>query len=226
MCLGHTHALSGLAAGAATATLYLHAPLPEAAMLTGLTAAFAMAPDMDQRCSSAGRSLGFLSAGACWLIGEVSGGHRHLSHSAAGVAAFTALAWAAGHWRGTWEGRAGLALLLAVTLAAALGALGAKGHLGDATAIAGALGVTWYLPALALVPLACALGCASHLLGDSLTDEGIPLLLPLSKTHFRLLPEPLAFTTGTRPERWVVAPGLIVALGWIAWHAVSVPGWL
>ena len=31
----------------------------------------------------------------------------------------------------------------------------------------------------------------------------------------RLLPEPLAFTTGTRPERWVVAPAMVAALAWL-----------
>ena len=29
---------------------------------------------------------------------------------------------------------------------------------------------------------------------------------------FRVLPEPLAFTTGTRPERWFVVPLLFIAL--------------
>jgi membrane-bound metal-dependent hydrolase YbcI (DUF457 family) len=41
---------------------------------------------------------------------------------------------------------------------------------------------------------------------------GLLLLWPLSRQHVRLLPEPLAFTTGTRPERWFVAPLLFVAL--------------
>jgi hypothetical protein len=48
-----------------------------------------------------------------------------------------------------------------------------------------------------------------------LTNEGIPIAWPLSRQHVRLLPEPLAFTTGTRPERWVVAPLLLVALVWL-----------
>jgi hypothetical protein len=33
-----------------------------------------------------------------------------------------------------------------------------------------------------------------------LTKEGIPIAWPLSRVHVRLLPEPLAFTTGTRPD--------------------------
>ena len=68
---------------------------------------------------------------------------------------------------------------------------------------------------LALVPWAIAAGTATHLLGDMLTNQGIPIAWPLSRQHVRLLPEPLAFTTGTRPERWVVAPLLLVALVWL-----------
>lgn len=223
---GITHATSGLAAGAAVGTLVLHAPLPKAALLTGLTAAFALLPDADQRCSSAGRSLGFVSQGICWVIGKLSGGHRHLTHSIAGIAVFTGLAWECGTFRHTWEGKAGLLLLLSIAIAAALGALGAGGHVGDAAAILAAAGIIWYQPALALVPLTCALGCAVHIAGDALTIEGVPLLEPLSRAHFRLLPRPLAFTTGTRPERWVVAPALVVATAWLAWKAAAVPGWL
>jgi LexA-binding, inner membrane-associated putative hydrolase len=65
------------------------------------------------------------------------------------------------------------------------------------------------------VPWAIAAGTATHLVGDMLTDEGIPIAWPLSRVHFRLLPEPLAFTTGTRPERWVVAPLMLAALVWL-----------
>jgi hypothetical protein len=46
-----------------------------------------------------------------------------------------------------------------------------------------------------------------------LTDEGIPIAWPWSRRHIRLLPEPLAFTTGTLPERWVIAPAMMAALG-------------
>ena len=50
---------------------------------------------------------------------------------------------------------------------------------------------------------------------QGLTNEGIPIAWPLSRFHVRLLPEPLAFTTGTRPERWVVAPAMLAALVWL-----------
>jgi membrane-bound metal-dependent hydrolase YbcI (DUF457 family) len=68
---------------------------------------------------------------------------------------------------------------------------------------------------LALIPWMIAVGTATHLAGDMLTNEGIPIAWPLSRRHVRLLPEPFAFTTGTRPERWVVAPLLLMALVWL-----------
>jgi membrane-bound metal-dependent hydrolase YbcI (DUF457 family) len=94
-------------------------------------------------------------------------------------------------------------------------ALTIGGHFADLLAIAGAAAMLYYGYAVALVPWAIAAGTATHLVGDMLTNQGIPIAWPLSRQHIRLLPEPLAFTTGTRPERWVVAPLLLVALVWL-----------
>jgi len=86
---------------------------------------------------------------------------------------------------------------------------------------------------LTLIPVAVALGCATHIAGDMLTDSGCPLLLPLSQYRFKWWPEPLAFTTGTMPEVAIVDPVLLVALagliGWVVapgaelhvWHAAT-----
>jgi len=226
VCLGRTHALSGLAAGAAASTLYLHLDPPHAAFCAALTAGFATLPDLDSCGSTASRSLGFLSEGFAWVVRTVSGGHRHATHSALGVGIFTVLAWAACHYRHTWAGLGGLLLLLTLGIAAGLRALGLLRHLDDIAAIVAASAIVGTQYGLTLMPLACGLGVAVHIVGDMCTDEGVPLAWPLSQAHFRLLPGPLAFTTGTRPETWVVAPGLMVALGWLCWHAAAVPGWL
>ena len=54
-------------------------------------------------------------------------------------------------------------------------------------------------------------------------------LFPLSQHRFHLLPEPLAFTTGTRPELLFVDPLLTVALvvlaGWVADPAFVTAQW-
>lgn len=61
----------------------------------------------------------------------------------------------------------------------------------------------------------------THVAGDMLTAEGCPLLYPLSGLRFRLLPRPLAFTTGTKPELWLLDPALVAGLGLLVYRAVS-----
>lgn len=217
---GYTHALSGLAAGAAAGEYVTHLPVASTAILAVLAAGFATVPDLDQCHSTAARSLGFLSHGFAWAVQKVSGGHRHGSHSVLGVAVFTALAWAACHYRATIPGRAGLAFTVALAVASALRALRIGGHHSDGLGIAAAGLVVWQGWGLALIPVACAIGCATHLAGDALTDEGIPVAWPLTKAHYKLLPEPLSFTTDTKPERWLLSPVLVLVLGFLAWHAV------
>lgn len=220
--LGHSHALSGAVAGTAAGAYLLHAPLPQTALLAGLTAGFATLPDLDSVGSCCARSLGFLSVGFAHLVRLVSGGHRHATHSAIGVAVFTAAAWAACHWRHSLAGHIALGAFLALAIAAALRALRFRDHGADLLAAGGAAVLAWSGWGLALVPLACGLGCATHVLGDMLTDEGCPVAWPLSLRHFRLWPEPLAFTTGTRPELWCVTPVLTTALLALGWHAMAV----
>ena len=131
-----------------------------------------------------------MTKGFAWLIEHVSGGHRHGTHSLAGIAAFTGAAYVAEHYRRTLGGKIVLGLLLVLVLAAGLRALKIGGHFGDLMAI--------------------------------------PIAWPWSRRHIRLLPEPLALTTGTLPERWVVAPGMVAALGWLVAVGAKVrpAGWL
>jgi membrane-bound metal-dependent hydrolase YbcI (DUF457 family) len=101
-------------------------------------------PDIDHPDGSVAYSFGYVTKGFAWLIEHVSGGHRHGTHSLAGIAAFTGAAYVADHYRRTLGRKIALGLLLVLVLAAGL-----------------------------------------------------------------------AFTTGTLPERWLVAPGMVVALGWL-----------
>jgi membrane-bound metal-dependent hydrolase YbcI (DUF457 family) len=231
--LGHSHALSGAVVGVA-AGIVLHLPDPRLAALAGFTAGMALLPDLDKCGSSPARCLGFLSEAFAWLIGKLSGGHRHATHSALGIAAFTGLAWVSCHYRGDWAGKAGLALLMALSAAAALEALHiVRGRAADLIGIAVAAAEVRYGYGLTLIPLATAIGCSTHIAGDALTDSGVPLLWPLSEYRFKLLPEPLAFTTGTGPEILFVDPLLTGALlilgGWVVdpgfvtahWHSFT-----
>ncbi len=218
--LGHTHALSGAATGAAAGTV-LHAGSSGGAALALLCAGFATVPDLDHCGTTASRSFGFLTEAFAWLVSKASGGHRHGTHSILGVAAFTALTWLACVFRRDLPGRIGLGLLLAIAMASGLRALRLGGHFADLAAIAGAVAVCatgWHLT---LIPVAAATGTATHILGDMLTTEGCPLAWPASTRHARLLPRPLAFTTGTWREHYIVTPVLIAALAWLGYRAAA-----
>ena len=219
--LGHSHALSGAVTGIATG-IFLHLPVPQIAALAGFTAGMALLPDLDKCGSSPARCLGFLSEAIAWAAGRISGGHRHATHSVLGVAVSTGLAWACCQFRHDWAGKAGLALLMALSAAAALEALHiARGHAADLIAIGVAAAEIWFGYGLRLIPLAVLIGCATHIAGDMLTDSGCMLGFPVSRQRFHLLPEPLAFTTGTRPELLIVDPILSGALLVLAALAVD-----
>ena len=210
--LGHSHALSGAVTGIATG-IFLHLPGPQIAALAGFTAGMALLPDLDKCGSSPARCLGFLSEAIAWAAGRISGGHRHATHSVLGVAIFTGLAWACCQFRHDWAGKAGLALLLTLSAAAALEALHvARGHAADILAIGVAAGVVWFGYGMRLMPVAVLVGCSTHIAGDMLTDSGCMLGFPVFRHRFHLLPEPFAFTTGTRPELLIVDPILTGAL--------------
>jgi membrane-bound metal-dependent hydrolase YbcI (DUF457 family) len=231
--LGHSHALSGGVTGLA-AGIVLQMSIPQTAALAGFTAGMALLPDLDKCGSSPARCLGFLSEAVAWTIGRISGGHRHATHSFLGIAIFTGLAWVSCHFRYDWEGKAGLALLMTLTVAGALEALHiARSHVADLMGIGVAAWEVWLGYGLRLIPLAVFIGCCTHIAGDMLTDSGCMLGYPAFRHRFHLLPEPLAFTTGTRPELLIVDPlltgALVVLAGWATdpafvaaqWHAFA-----
>ncbi|HEY5016918.1 MAG TPA: metal-dependent hydrolase [Streptosporangiaceae bacterium] len=231
--LGHSHALSGGVTGIGTGIL-LHMSIPQITALAGLTAGMALLPDLDKCGSSPARSLGFVSEGVAWTIGRISGGHRHATHSFLGIALFTGLAWISCHFRSDWGGKAGLALLMTLSVAAGLKALHiARSHVADLIGIGVASWEVWFGYGLRLIPLAVLLGCCTHIAGDMLTDSGCMLWFPAWRRRFHLLPEPFAFTTGTAPELLIVDPlltgALLVLAGWATdpafvvaqWHALA-----
>jgi membrane-bound metal-dependent hydrolase YbcI (DUF457 family) len=231
--LGHSHSLSGAVTGTAAGIL-LHMPVPQTAALAGFTAGMALLPDLDKCGSSPARSLGFLSEAVAWTIAKISGGHRHATHSVLGIAIFTILAWVSCQFRADWGGKAGLALLMTLSVAGGLEALHiARSHVADLTGIAVASGEIWYGYGLHLIPLAVLLGTSTHIAGDMLTDSGCMLGYPAMRHRFHLLPEPFAFTTCTRPELLIVDPllmgALLVLAAWAAdpafvasqWHAFT-----
>ncbi len=219
MCTGRTHALSGAVAGTALSAAVWHASRPAVAFAALVTAGAAVLPDLDHPDATVAHTFGLVTQTFAWLVGRLSGGHRHLTHSLSGVAVFTGAAFLADTFRHSWPGRIGLGLLLILLFASALRALKLGGHAADLLAGAAAAAMVWTGYGLTLIPYAVAAGCLVHIAGDMCTDSGCPVLAPLSREDYRLLPEPFAFTTGTRPETLIVRPLLVVGLAMVvAWN--------
>lgn len=196
----------------------MHEPAAPLTLFAGLTSAYALANDLDCHGGTEARSFGVITEALAWFVTKISGGHRRGTHSAVGVAAFTAVAWLACLFRHTWPGRIALGVILAVGLASAMDALHLHRHGGNLLACAGAAFMCWTGYGLALVPIAAALGTATHIAGDMLTLDGCPLAWPATLREFHLLPRGLRFRTGRWPEHFVVAPLLLAALGFLLYR--------
>lgn len=238
--LGRDHALSGAAAFAMIAP-ELHVTGVHLAAGTVLAAGAAVLPDIDHPDSTISRSFGYLTRGFAWAVEKVSGGHRHGTHSLAGIAVFAALSWAAVSWRAggpcwhspqcpsgftqvrlasPWHLLPELAVLT-LLYAAGLRCLRLGGHLCDLLGLVLAAATIWSGQDTATtpaghVPLAVAviaLGCGMHIAGDELTHGGCPWLWPVSRHEFHLLPGPMQITTSKLAERAIVSPLLLMLLG-------------
>jgi membrane-bound metal-dependent hydrolase YbcI (DUF457 family) len=210
--------IGGLAAGAAAGEYLLHLPVGGTAALAAWSGAFAVLPDIDQRGSCVARGLGFLSDTVARFARWACRGHRHFTHTLPGAILAAGLADAGAYYRHDLGARCALGLLLALTFAGAARAFRVHRHLADAVGVPAAavfVATGW---GLSLVVIGAFTGVFSHILADSCTDEGTPLLWPVRHRHVKFLPEPLSFTTGTQPER-VFALALTAALGWVAYQA-------
>lgn len=238
---GYSHALTGAAAwltltsGSAAALGWYEQPGQVA--LTGAVACAgaALLPDLDHPQGTIAWSLPPVKAGDLTLIPSptqalcsgvetISGGHRHGTHSLLGIAAFTAVAWAASLVQITVDGRAvaiGSGLFIVLLVAFAVKALRisrnlSRGTGGRRSLVGGLLGswlgpwllalgtagvATWVLgERWAWLPVAVGVGALLHNLGDSLTVEGVPWLWPWN-------PKP--------PKALLKVPGVGGMVGWV-----------
>jgi hypothetical protein len=211
--LGHSHALSGLAAGAATLPW---APVQgTVAQVAWISAAggFAMLPDLDQRGSTISRMWGPATDVPSGVVGTIAQGHRWGTHDAIlAPAVFGLLAYlAAGAY---WSSL----LLLAVAIGLALRALHFVIPGRAENTVIGNLVLAWggawflleYSPGPAWLPWAVAVGVLTHIAGDFLTKEGIPVPLFWLVRRSRLAP--IHLRTGAFVERAVLVPAFLVAI--------------
>lgn len=232
--MAHSHACTGLAAGAATLPL---APVHDLAGTLGWVAAWggaALLPDFDQGSlnwrrgfprptgSTAATMWGPVSTAAASVVGRLAGGHRWGTHDPVlAPVAFGALAWAAALNRWT------SLLLLAFVIAAALRACHfvvpgrlettVVGNLVLSWGAAWAV-LTWTSTDLTWLPWAVAGGVLVHVLGDWLTVGGVPLPLAVLLAGRRRGPRWRTalglFRTGHRVEH-VVAGAATLAAGFL-----------
>ncbi|MGH3502550.1 MAG: metal-dependent hydrolase [Nocardioidaceae bacterium] len=223
---GHTHALTGLAAGAAALPLV---PVTGGAGQLGwivAVAGMALLPDLDHPESTAARTWGPATRLLAHGLGAAAGGHRGGTHDPIlAPLTFAGLAWAAS-W--TLTGRV-IVLAVAIGLALAACRLIVPGH-EHASAVVN-LGLSgaggWWLATHSgtpgCLPVAVGLGVLVHIAGDALTGTGIPLPVTWIAAEPRRIGLSL-LTTGGAVERYALAPGLLLTAGWLAWihlHAAT-----
>src|SRR5215469_15979690 len=159
--MGRTHALSGLVVGVAAGQFVWHLNPAHLAVAAAVTAGAAVLPDIDHPDATCAREFGFVTEAFAWVVEHISGGHRHGTHSLAGIAAFTGAAYAAGHYRQTLAGDIGLGVLLVLVFASGLRALKIGGHAGDLLAIGGAQAMIGSGFGVTGIPWAIAVGTAA-----------------------------------------------------------------
>ena len=170
---------------------------------------------------------------------KISGGHRKGTHSLLGIAVMTVASLAAVSWQSgaaatsrhpeLWWHLIPVGLILALLFSAGFRALHIGGHHGDAAGIALAAVVIWkgWAPVtpwnVPVLAVCVALGMVAHVAGDMCTHDGCPLLYPLSRHEFGLLPEPIRITTNKLAEHWIVSPLLLAGLAYFLWRDAALP---
>jgi membrane-bound metal-dependent hydrolase YbcI (DUF457 family) len=210
--LGHSHALSGLAAGAATLPW---APVQGTVSQVAWVAAvggFAMLPDLDSSGSTVSDMWGPITDVPSGAVGRLAQGHRWGTHDVIlGPVVFGALAIAAAG--ALWSSL----LLMALAIGLALRALHVviPGRAED-TVIGNLLlswGGAWLLlahsPSPIWLPLAVVVGVLTHIAGDGLTKEGVPV--PVFWLFRRSRIAPVHLHTGAVVERAVLVPLFVAA---------------
>jgi membrane-bound metal-dependent hydrolase YbcI (DUF457 family) len=210
--LGHSHALSGLAAGAATLPWApVHGTVSQVAWVAA-AGGFAMLPDLDSSGSTVSDMWGPITDVPSGAVGRLAQGHRWGTHDAVlGPVVFGGLAIAAAG--AFWSSL----LLMALAVGLALRALNFVIPGRVENTVVGNLALSWggawlllaHSPSPGWLPWAVALGVLTHIAGDAITTAGIPvpLLWVFHRCRLKLLP----IRTGATVEKIVLVPLLLVA---------------
>lgn len=203
----------------------IHA-LPNTAIPLGIasvvSAAFALLPDIDEPGSTVSRKLGPLSRAVSNVTNKLAGGHRQATHSllfAAGI--YLLMRLADGH-RLAEAIVVGCAFLLVLRMLVPKGLRYAAGIAPLMVALAG-LSSWWVFVhgAASWLPFAAAAGVVLHMVGDTITVEGVPWLwFPFVRPLQRLrISVPIVGHCGSTRETII---GSLLAIGVLYCTTVSV----
>jgi membrane-bound metal-dependent hydrolase YbcI (DUF457 family) len=222
--MARSHALLGAAGWLAAAPVASDAvhqslDLPTLAASTMVCAGAALLPDLDHHDGLIANSLGPPTRLLARGVSAISGGHRHATHSLLFAVLAGWIAW--GLLR--WAGRPAQLVLSLLCAGFALRAVHLTEPLHERrlhwSAIALAAGAITYAEARFLpglwhwLPIAIAVGCLLHVVGDVLTPEGVPLLWPWNER----VAIPVLDHTNDWTETFVVVPVLGVLIFGLAW---------
>jgi membrane-bound metal-dependent hydrolase YbcI (DUF457 family) len=221
--LGHSHALSGLAAGAATIPWApVEGPVAQVAWIAAV-GGMSMLPDLDHSGSTVSDMWGPVTDVPSGAVGRLAQGHRWGTHDAVlAPVAFGALALAAAN--AFWSSL----LLMALAIGLALRALHFVIPGRTENTVVGNLVLSWggawllleHMPSPAWLPWAVALGVLTHIAGDAITTQGVPVPLVWVIRRCRLALTPLR--TGTVLEKAVLAPAFVVVALWFVYANTGV----
>jgi LexA-binding, inner membrane-associated putative hydrolase len=208
--LGHSHALSGLAVGAVTLPWAPVTGTVGQAAWVAAVGGFAMLPDLDQRGSTISRMWGPVTDIPSGVVGTVARGHRWGTHDAVlAPILFGFLASLAAGW--FWSSL----LLLALAIGLALRALHFVIPGRAENTVIGNLVLSWggawllldHTASPAWLPYAVMAGVLTHIVGDLLTCDGVPIPLFWVIGRGRLKISPMR--TGTTIEKAVLVPAFL-----------------
>ena len=216
--LGHSHALSGLAAGAATLPW---APVEGTVAQVAWVAAaggFAMLPDLDHSGSTVSDMWGPATDVPSGAVGRLAGGHRWGTHDALlAPVAFGALALAAANL--FWSSLLVMALAIGLALRALHFVIPGRAENTVVGNLVLSWGGAWLLladtPQPTWLPWAVALGVLTHIAGDLITKQGVPVPLLWLLRRKRLALTPMR--TGTTLEKAVLAPLFLGVAVWFVY---------
>ena len=209
--LGHSHALSGLAAGAATLPWAPVGGTVGQVAWIATVGGMAMLPDLDHSGSTVSDMWGPITDVPSGAVGRLAQGHRWGTHDAVlAPLAFGALASLAAH--AFWSSL----LLVSLAIGLALRALHFVIPGRAENTVVGNLVLSWggawllleHTASPAWLPWAVALGVLTHIAGDALTTQGVPVpvLWLLRRTRLALSP----LLTGAALEKVVLVPAFVL----------------